>query len=431
MLSIDRRVIEYRSPESGRNCRHHLLIAHVGGKNILLSHPNLFLYDHTLSSIETSNRYSGVISMFYRFLSTEPKFSGVDVGKYHVISDNRDIKKWQVTRQVTRMAEQKASPSSDTIFEDAKIVLTFFHWLSNAGYITNVVVKTKTWVANFKNSRMLNYIRRKARVRIDAKNIEVLDKERRQRKQITLITNDEIKALLESFTDPVYAAMFKLSLGTAMRPMDLCRVPYIGNGSNKHIMPYSTMSKSASATVDYLVKESKGKKDRTIKINRADLKALEDHYIRPLYSERTKKYEERFGKKCPPSILFLNSRGVPVTPSRISSRTNDAKKIAAAVHPDFRETTTFYEARHWWPTMFLVNFFKDKLLTDAADALYLAAAQVLADQMGHEDINTTYKHYVDLARLMVMAHQGHVHELITEPDETVTEFLERIGGEIV
>lgn len=428
MLSIERRVIRYRSPESGKDCRHHVLVAQVGARRILLSHPNLFLHEHALSSIETSNRYSAVISMFYRFLSTEPKFSSASVADYHVLADNRDIKRWQVARQVARVEEQADAPSSQTIFEDAKVLLTFFQWISSAGYVTSVNVKTKTWVANFKNNRMLNYVRRKASVRVDAKNIEVLDKERRQRRQSTLITSGEIGALLESFSDPVYAAMFKLSLGTAMRPMDLCRFPYLGNGLNKHIMPYSAMTKDASATVDYLVKESKGRKDRMIKINAADLKALEDHYIRPLYAERAMKYEAHFGRKCAPSILFLNARGIPVTPSKISSRTHEAKAVAMKHYPQFRESTKFYDARHWWPTMFLVNFFKDKILTNAADTLYLAATEVLVNQMGHEDIDTTYKHYVDMARLLVMAHEGRVHELITEPDETVMQFLERIGG---
>jgi integrase len=429
MITIDRHVVEYRSPESGRHCRHYVLIAQVKNKKILLSHVNLFLYEHTLSSIATSNRYSGVIAAFYRFLSAELKFSSISVADYHVLADNRDIKRWQVARQLDRVKRQSLSPSSDTIFDEAKILLTFFQWISASGYVTTVEVMTKTWVANFKNTRMLNYVRRKAQLRIDSKNIEVLDKESRQKKMKSLITNDEIKFLLEAFTDPVYTAMFKLSLGTAMRPMDLCRFPYIGNGINKHIMPYSTMKKGESATVDYLVKDSKGHKDRVIKINKADLKALDDHYIRPLYAKRASKYEKEFGAKCPPSILFLNKRGIPVTPNNISSRTNDAKKIAIAAHPEFRESTKFYDARHWWPTMFMVNFFKDRLLTDSADALYLAAAQVLTNQMGHEDAETTYRYYIDMARLLVMAHEGHIHELITEPNETVSEFIERMGQE--
>lgn len=428
MLIIKRKIISYRSADSGREVRHHVLIACIGEKNILLSHSNLFIYEHALSSIETSNRYSNVISMFYRFLATEKRFADVDVADYHVLANNIYIKRWQVARQVTRVKSQKDSPSSATIFEDAKILLVFFKWVRESGYITNVNVLTKNWMANFKSNRMLNYVRRKAYVNIDAKNIEVLDKENRQKKLKSLITNDEIRELIEAYTDPVYATMFKLGLGTAMRPMDLCKFPYIGNGRNKHIMPFAEMAKTESAKVFYQVKDSKGKKTRTIVINRADLKMIEEQYIRPYYAERVKKYEERFGEKCPLSILFLNSRGRPVTPGMVASRTNDAKKLAMANHPDFRERVTFYDARHWWPTMFLIKFFGDKLLTQAADALYLAAAEVLTSQMGHDDISTTFRYYVDMARLLLLAHKGLVHELITEDGETVEEFVDRIDG---
>ncbi|OUR84744.1 DNA breaking-rejoining enzyme [Colwellia psychrerythraea] len=430
MLCIERRLICYRSIESNREMNHHILIANIDKKHVLLSHPNLFLSENARSSKCTSNRYSGVISMFYRFLSTQKKYESIDVSLYHVLSDNRDIKRWQVERQIMRVREQKDSPSSSTIFEDAKILLMFFKWVKDAGYITNVNIQLVNWVANFKNSNMLNYVRKKAKIKIDAKNITVLDKERRQKKVKTLITNMEIKTLIESYSDPVYGAMFKLSLGTAMRPMDLCGFPYLGNGSNKHILPYSDMSKGASAIVEYTVRASKGNKSRTIKINRADLKVLEKYYIKPYYSERADKYEEKYGKKCPPSILFLNKKGEPVTPSKVASRTNDAKVIAKNSYADFRDGVVFYDARHWWPTMFLVNFFKDRLLTESADVLYAAAAQVLIEQMGHEDIGTTYKYYVDLSRLVVMAHKGKVSELITE-EESVGEFIERMDGVLV
>lgn len=428
MLTIRREVITYMDAESGRDFRHHALIALVGAKNILLSHPNLFLRENAVSSLETSNRYSAVIAMFYRFLATKAKFWDVEIGKYHVIADNSDVKQWQVSRQVARVKAQKETPSSATIFEDAKVLMVFFRWLRDSGYVTNVNVKTRTWIANFKNSRTLMDVQKEARVAIDAKNIKVLDTERRQHKKKTLITDAEIVALCQAYSDPVYEAMFKLALGTAMRPMDLCRFPYIGSGANKHILPYSDMAPTESVTVPYLVKSSKGNKDRTIRVHLADLRALEAGYIRPYYAQRARLYQDRFGKRCPPSILFLNAEGFPVTPSRISSRTNDAKKRAMVSQPGFREGVVFYDARHWWPTRFLVRFFGNKLLTEAADVLDLAAAEVLKNQMGHEDLETTYKYYIDQARLLVLAHQGHVHELVTEPTETVEEFVHYVDG---
>ena len=426
MLEIEKRILSYDSPDTGKPCRHHVLIADFAGRKVLLSHANLFLSEHCSASIETSDRYSGAISMFYRFISTESKFIDVPLQDYHVLADNTDIQRWQVSRQVERVRLQKASPSSETIFEGARIILMFFKWIIDAGYTTSVLIKMKTWIANFKSDRLLGHVQQRALVGIDAKNIKVLDKERRQKQMKSLITDSEIKLLIEAYDDPVYAAMFKLGLGTAMRPMDLCNFPYLGNGKNSHIRPYSDMRTGNSSTVDYLVRESKENKSRTIEVNLTDLSALEVGYTRMYYSNRAQKYEQRFGKKCPPTVLFLNSRGCPVTPNMISARTYAAKARAKVNAPSFRDGVTFYDARHWWPTMFLIKFFKEKLLTQAADAIYLAAGEVLRNQMGHDTLETTYKHYVDMARLVSIAHAGHIHELVTEPSEAVERFIERV-----
>ncbi|EKB1970471.1 DNA breaking-rejoining enzyme [Vibrio parahaemolyticus] len=425
MITIDKELISYQSMETGRSMTHHVLIANALGKRILLSHVNLFLSEHGTSSVETSNRYSGVISKFYKYISTQSKYRDLHVGQYHVVADNRDIKRWQIDRQIKRINRQSTKPSSATIYAEAKTLLTFFNWITESGYITNVSVKKKTWRANFKSEHMLNYVMRQSSEKIDGKNITVLDKESRQKKSKSLITNSEIKLLIQSYHDPVYSAMFKLALGTAMRPMDICRFPYLGNGRNRHIMPFSDMRELKTSTVDYTISGSKGNKSRTIKINKADLKALDEYYIKPHYFERVAKYEERYGEKCPPSVLFLTERGIPVTPPRIASRTTDAKKAIQEKNPNFRDSVTFYDARHWWPTMFLIKFFGDRLLTESADALYAAASEALINQMGHEDISTTYKYYVDMARVIMMSNQGYVAEIITEDDESVMDFIER------
>ncbi|WP_093469605.1 hypothetical protein [Pseudomonas sp. NFR16] len=53
-----------------------------------------------------------------------------------------------------------------------------------------------------------------------------------------------------------------------------------------------------------------------------------------------------------------------------------------------------------------------------------AAMQVIKDQMGHTHLITTYNHYLDLARLVLLAHEGFVKEVATHPSKTVEEFLE-------
>lgn len=427
MIEIKTLPIKYKSIDSLGIAEHYILkTVNASGKEMLLSHPNLFLYHETNDSLNTSKRYAAIISKFYSYLSTQDKFLKTDISKYHVIADNRDIRRWQIDRQTKRVEKQSVKPTSETIFEEARVLLNFFRWLLGVGYITNVSIQHKDWIANFKSKRMLNYIQKRAKTAIDSKNIQVLDKERRQSSSKSLITNQEIKALLNAYSDPVYSALLKLSLGTGMRPMELVQFPYIGNGKNKQIMPYSEMDKD-NATVDYEL-IGKGKKQRVIKVNIKDLKELDEQYIKKHYVERKKKYEKKFGVDCPPSVLFLTKSGSPVTSGKISRRSNDAKLKAMQNYPEFREKITFYEARHWWPTMFVIEFFKEKLLTESSEVLYVAFAEALKNNMGHEELETTYEYYIDMARLVYSAQQGSVHELLVSPKKSVQEKLDEMDN---
>ena len=427
MIEIKTLPIKYKSIDSLGIAEHYILkTVNASGKEMLLSHPNLFLYHETNDSLNTSKRYAAIISKFYSYLSTQDKFLKIDISKYHVIADNRDIRRWQIDRQTKRVEKQSVKPTSETIFEEARVLLNFFKWLLGVGYITNVSIQHKDWIANFKSKRMLNYIQKSAKTAIDSKNIQVLDKERRQSSSKSLITNQEIKALLNAYSDPVYSALLKLSLGTGMRPMELVQFPYIGNGKNKQIIPYSEMDKD-NATVDYEL-IGKGKKQRVIKVNIKDLKELDEQYIKKHYVERKKKYKKKFGVDCPPSVLFLTKSGSPVTSGKISRRSNDAKLKAMQNYPEFREKITFYEARHWWPTMFVIEFFKEKLLTESSEFLYLAFADALKNNMGHEDLETTYEYYIDMARLVYSAQQGSVHELLVSPKKSVQEKLDEMDN---
>lgn len=429
MIEINRKLIKYHSIDVGVEVSHYVLIAETDDKSLMLSHPNLYLYSKTRTSPHTSVRYAGIISNFYKFLSTQDKMKGMDVSVYHALTDNRDIMRWQVQRQIDRLDKQSPKPSSETIFEDAQLLLVFFNWLNDQWYLTNVNVRLKTWRANFKSNRMLNYLASQAKVTIDASNIRVLDKKSRQAKFDFLISDMEIKALLEAYVDPVYAVLFTFALGTAMRPMDIVRFPYLGNADNQHIMPYSEMTKSGSTT-KYTVYDSKGKKDRTIVIHMEELRYLEENYIKPFYYERRSLYKKRFGHACPPDILFLNKWGIPVTPNKIAKRTNAAKANAMAKNPEFRPHIDFYQARHWWPTQYLIATYGDMLLTQTTDALVLAVAQVIKAQLGHDDIETTYKHYIDMARVIMLSYKGQSLDLVRSHDHVAlhfTKLLERPG----
>jgi integrase len=361
--------------------------------------------------------------MFYRYLSALDKYLDVSVSSYHSIVDNQDIKGWQIQREIDRVAAQSPRPSTQTIIDDGKIIYKFFEWLEKKGYPGCVDFEYTTWQPNFKDDQLLAHIKKQALTTLDGRGVRALDKEVSQNKSYSLPANYEMKGLILGYSDPVYAAMFKLSLGTAMRPMDLCKFPYIGNGDNSHILPFESMH-CKGETVGYQVIKSKSGKSRTIVIHSLDLKALDDHYIKKYYAPRAELYAKRYGKPCPPSILFLTSRGEPVTPKMISRRTVDARNRARRLDPSIRKSIRFYDARHWWPTIFLIQRFKKALLGQMSEVRDAAAMQVIKSQMGHAHLITTYNHYIDLARVVLLAHEGFVHELVTNPSKTIEHYLD-------
>ena len=110
----------------------------------------------------------------------------------------------------------------------------------------------------------------------------------------------------------------------------------------------------------------------------------------------------------------------------ISSRTNDAKEKIILKDPNFRPHLCFYQSRHWWPTQHLIKTFGERLLTESMEVLYLATAQAITAQMGHEDIETTYKYYIDMARIIMMLHKGQTFELINNPNQTIGAFMQAL-----
>jgi integrase len=425
MTSFRKRLIDYESVDIGIKVRHYIVTVEEQGKTVLLSYPNLYLYDKSRSSIKTSERYAATIAMFYAYLSELSRFKPLSASHYHVICTNQDIRRWQVMRQIRRQAQGACRPSSATIFEDAKIVLNYFLWLDRKAIPHLVNLTSTTWLPNYKSERLLNYIAAKAQERVHTDSIRVLDKENRQRRMDGLITHNEIAVFMQSFSDPVYACMFMLSLGTAMRPMDVCRFPYVGNGVNSHIVPYTEMDqRHLSTTVDYVVHHSKGRKTRKIVIHVDDLKRLQTEYIDRYYVQRAAKYRARHGVACPPDLLFLTENGHPITPKMIAARSHSAKRRAMASDPGFRPQVSFYAARHWWPTQFLIRFFGDKLINSDSRLFNLAAAQMLQNQMGHSHLSTTFKHYVDLARLILYLNLDNVEEVLACSSQSTLRLLD-------
>jgi integrase len=425
MINITKKKLNYISLDLNIAVQHFILIHDGAKQNTLLSHVNLFLYRCTRASLKTSSKYASAISMFYRYLSTQQEFLDKAPSAYHLFATNKNINRWQTSRERRRVARNAVSPSTETIFEDAKLLLNFFRWLGDAGFATGVNIQLRTWIPPYKSARYQQYVSLSAKNVIDATSISVLDKINRQSSYSDLISPDEISELLEHYCDSVYTALFYFALGTAMRPMDLCKFPYFGNGENYHIMPFSSMTLDLPTT-QYTIYNSKGKKTRTIILHRDALKDLEDNYITPYYAERAKKYLNIYGEKPPLSILFLTKDGHPVTPDKIASRTTAAKKKALKNNPNLRQSLCFYDSRDWWPTQYLIRCFGDELLKSNEGLFNYAIAQILKSQMGHSRLKTTFTHYIAMARVVLSIHKGRKTEILKAADYKTTDFISLI-----
>jgi integrase len=422
------RRLSYRTVEYDKPVEHYIMMVCHNKKNHLLSIPNIYLYEKTRSSTQTSKRYATLLTKFYKFASGQPHLQDISPGDYHAYITNKDIKRWQIYRQIQRVKNKQIRPSSETIFNDACVVAYFFKWLHERNIAIQFKINLKTWVANFKDHRLLSYIEKKARHVMDTSSIRVLDRESRQRKAKSLISAQDITTLLGSYPDPVYKCLFKFALATAMRPMELVKFPYMGTGKNRHILPYSEMDKTKNTfTYDLIGKRNKHRK---IIIPAYALEMLNTEYIQTEYHKRTGLYRKKYGHKCPLSILFLTERGEPVTVNRIAQATNYAKELAVAKDPKFETTNIFYHTRKWWPTLMMIQHHgREGILEKNAEVLDLAIAEVITNQMGHDDLTTTYNHYLVLGRLLVLATKGFTHETIHEKTINVLEGIEDICGQ--
>lgn len=403
-MKVERTLLNYRHPIYGQEVRHYILFINFKGESVLLSEINLYLLEVTKRSIQTSNRYSRVLQKFLQWLIDIQLNKPVEIGKEWLLANNELLKKWQVHRSSERLREQSLKPTSETIFNEAMLVTQCYQWLNSAGYQTSVRPALKSWKPS-KKDMLLPYVDGGEKHIIDGRSIAVLDKESRQNRNKCLISDEQIKLLLSSYTDPVYSCLFNLSLATALRPHECVTWPYIGVGQNNHIRPWKDMEGKVGEKFTFTLL-GKGLKQREINISSKDWATISNAWM-PLYIERRKLYKKKHNRECPIDILWLTKKGEPVTEKMIADATFYARKA----HPSL-ERVEFYDARRWWATMFVIELLGQDLWKEVG--LHAAAEEVLRNQMGHSNVGTTYEHYVKLARSYLATQKGLVNEIIRD-----------------
>lgn len=398
-MNIIKTIIDYKHEKSDYS--HAILLAENGKTKTLLSYVNIYLKQVTHRSLKSTNKYANNLKNFFDYLLKDVDKDTKKSPDFWLAATESHLREWQGSLVEKRDSKRLLKPSDKTIKDNASLVKEFYVWAKDNDLPTLIKKHSVQWKFDYKK-----YSKNKLQVgQVVSGSDSIIDIGKKRNNKtttnldLTIMSNSEIKALQSSYDDPVFSVIHMLALATGLREEGLCQFPYIGVGLNAHIAPYSEMelsSNDSTKTFDYNVTE-KGS-NRTLKVNLKAWEVICSSYL-PLYFERKKKfikYIKTLPKNKRPSInsvFFLTKKGHPVTPQKISSATNYAKKKIKGFD------RVFHDTRDWYSTNFMIqNLTKNQINKTYYD---LAVEEALRKQIGHKDIKTTYTYYLKIASLVL------------------------------
>ncbi|EGR2733489.1 site-specific integrase [Vibrio parahaemolyticus] len=418
-MLIERKLITYLYERIDYS--HYILNLKINDKIILMTAVNVFLKERTYKSLKTSERYSNILKRFFDFIISNN--ANITQNFWREVTDS-DIREWQGYIIKNRDNKNKKRPKDDTVYLDACIVFDFYSWAERNHFPVLINSTSVDWKFNFRDeSKLLSSKGILSGSVPDYANIDIRNTRIKQfrnsssNKSDTIMEFENIKALVNSYSDPVYPVMFLLALATGMREQGVCSFPYIGIGENDHIRTYPEIKNSVPKdpkektpkTFPFTTIE-KGNKQRTLQVNMSAWKVICIIYL-PLYYRRKKLFKNKFPNKNVDAVFFLNKAGKPVTPKMVSDATNRAKKKLNDQHFHW----SFHSTRDWYATMFIIKH----LTREQINAAHYDAAieDALRKQLGHSDIRTTYMHYIRVASLLLATRNGELDFSLGNSDD--------------
>jgi len=193
--------------------------------------------------------------------------------------------------------------------------------------------------------------------------------------------------------DPVYAVIAQVMMQTLLRVADICEMPLHKNKYNRYVPLWPEFQRSGNETLRYTAL-TKREKQVTVDIYPVCMQAIYEDYIQPYYNERKGLFETVYMKRrnamlefgnirnnerraCPEDILWMNKKGTPVKPYMIEEA---FRQTGLGINP--------HMLRHSGATHMLWNYCR---IHNIEPDVRLAAIfqEVLQDQLGHADIETT------------------------------------------
>ena len=331
-------------------------------------------------SIETLKQYTTVLARFLQWRddkgikATNWQLTDEDVINAYIgyLINNRDI---------------KGRPSNKTIEDYIAILCNFFKWATEKGYkhywkmdFKKVTVHIKGGSAMVKTEKQVE-----KRIRVGNGSTTYVDRE-----EDKFIHRENIPRIVELIDDVVYAFIVLVLWKTALRPKELFQLPYKGTGLNAGLKRYRDEELSDLKGILFRF-ESKGK-DRDIKFP-PDVWTVICRKWMPERVKRAVRYQERNNGKMPPNnALFLSENGTVVTPKMVRDSFNKVAQDPRC--PEKKITPKMF--RHAFATYFVLDRLEQYDLLGKSYVYNAVIDTELREWMGHENIETTYKHYVHL-----------------------------------
>lgn len=203
--------------------------------------------------------------------------------------------------------------------------------------------------------------------------------------------------------DPVYAVLAQVMTQTFMRVADVCEMPLHSNRYNRYLPIWPEFERLGRDSLRYKLL-TKRSKPIEIDIFGETLYAIYEDYIGPHYQVRKELFDSGYMKRanatlefgnirdksrrtCPEDILWMTKTGAPVKPYMIEEAFRDT---GLDVHP--------HMLRHTGATHTLWNFCQlHKIEPDVRLATMFQ--EVLQEQLGHADLDTTRKYIRTIMKL--------------------------------
>jgi len=398
-------------------------------------------YAGTFGNSGTAKRYLKVLAAFCRNYSMS-MWEASDIQEiienFERYIHRNHILAWMSARADKRDIDGASSPTDRTIETDAVIVGNYLHWAKGELEKKGVTVPYDGGKLSMRRVRLdkkrnfLAGVRDKIEVeRIDhglhlsrkptpGTDPQVMAK-RSQKNGHSYFKPDELLIFLTSFSDPVWSIAALTAYHTGLRPHELLAVPrYAQYEGDKYFTADPTDLRSLKAKgKDQLIYRcyGKGEKFREVVFCIDDWISTMDLY-EPIFRQRREYFERVTGDELAPHLLWLtkpckNTRkmlqyclpGDQMNYDKYLQSLRGAVSYATEKHrltERFGHPVDFYSLRHTFATVTIINMLNaDKALREKAEQAPLSILDDinvrlrLTSQLGHDDFETTFRHYID------------------------------------